>query len=350
MAVFKDEKGRWGFSVRYKDAFGNTKQKKSVNKDWTKKKAKEEEKKFIAKATNTAITLENLRQIYMQSKKLKIKESTYVNKEINYYNYIEPYFGEMDISKINETMIEHWQQQLLARGLSLSTIKIIQGELKAMLLFAFKRRFINNLIVIENIVNDKPIEEKKKFITKEELDLISEELKKRKNRNLHNAIHVLYYTGLRIGELLALTNNDVVGNSLLIRKSYNRKLNKISSTKSNKSRTVTVSDRILGLIKEQEEYYRASGIKGDLYLFGGYQPMDPSYIRKQYQLTCNQLGIEKTTIHALRHTHVSNLIALGFNVFQISERTGHSVEMINNIYGHVISNPQIDMANKLEKL
>ena len=44
--------------------------------------------------------------------------------------------------------------------------------------------------------------------------------------------------------------------------------------------------------------------------------------------------LEPFKIHDLRHSHVSTLIELGFTAFEISKRLGHSVEMVNNTYGH----------------
>lgn len=350
MSVFKDEKGRWGFSVRYTDVLGNRKQKKSVNKNWTKKQAKIEEEKFLSNATNTAFTFEQLRNIYMTSKELKIKESTYRHKESLYRNYIEQYFKNFDISKIDEYQIESWQKKLLDRGLKLSSIRCIQSELISTLNYGYKRRLIKRKIFVDHIVSDAPKTIEKKFITKNEFDAICDVALRKNRRNLYIVIQCLYYTGMRIGELLALTNNDINGNVITISKTYNHVLNKVTTTKNNTIRNVTVSDRIIDMLNEKKQHYRDCGIKGNFYIFGGNKPSSRTYFYNEYRKICDELHITPSKLHTLRHTHVSNLIALGFNPFEISERTGHSVEMIHKIYGHVIDNPQVNMANKLETL
>lgn len=349
MAVFKDDKGRWGFSVRYIDAFGKRKQKKSVNKEWTKKQAKIEEEKFLNIVTSSAITVNDLREIYMQSCSVKLKENTIYQKEIFYNTYIESYFGKMRIDKVDERTVELWQIEIKKKNLKTSTLNIILGELMAMLHFAYRRRFIVRPIIAEKFKNDTPIENTSKTISKEQFDLICEEAMKI-NKTFYLLLQVLYYTGMRVGEALALTNKDIENNSISISKTYAVRIQKISSTKTNKARKVVISNRLLDLINEQIVYYRNCGIQKDLYIFGGISPISYNTIQYEYKKICDKLNITPTNIHSLRHTHVSNLIALGFNVFEISHRTGHSVEMINKTYGHVMKNPQSDMAEKLENL
>lgn len=347
MSVFKDEKGRWGFSVRYTDAFGTRKQKKSVNKNWTKKQAKLEEEKFLNENNQTAITMDELRDLYIKSKTNHIKWSSMYTKDMKYKNHIAPYFGKFPITKITEATIERWQDELLKKGLSDGTLNGIQGELISMINFAFRRNLITRPLVINHISTNKPLERKEKTITRQQFDMICEELSN--NRVTYACVQLLYYSGMRIGEALALTNLDIEGNVIHVTKGKAHN-GSITSPKTNKMRSVVVSDRIIGILNEQINYYRACGIKGTVYLFGGDKPYTHSAIQLQYRTTCDKLGISPRNVHALRHTHVSNLIALGYNVFEISERTGHSVEMINKVYGHVINNPQKSMAERLENM
>lgn len=346
MSVFKDDKGRWGFSVRYTDVFGNRKQKKSVNKDWTKKQAKLEEQKFLAKETHTAMTFDEFREIYMQSVELRLKNTTLTSKDIRYNKYIKPYFGQLQLEKIDEAIVEKWQAMMLKTNLKNWSLKAIQGELIAMLNFAHKRRFIIRPIVIHSLKTNEPLEKKQKIVTKKQFDDICEKIT---NRMVYVNIQLLYYSGMRIGESLALTEHDIDGNTIHITKNRSRD-GEITSTKTNEARDVVVSDRIIELLNERIAYYKNCGIKGTIYIFGGHKPVAHQSIQIPYTKVCDELGIEPRNLHALRHTHVSNLIALGFNTFEISERTGHSVKMINEIYGHVINNPQANMAQKLENL
>jgi integrase len=350
MAIIKDEKGRWGFSVRYTDAFGNKKQKKAVNKDWTKKQAKLEEEKFIASATNTTITLDELRIIYIESKSIKLRTSTIIRKDNYYSKHIKPYFGKMRINNIDENTIDKWQAIMLKKNLKLSTIKGIQAELMTMLRFAYKRRYIDRPVIVDYPTNENPEEEKIKFVTKEQFDFLSDYIENNCDRFLYVLIQLLYYSGMRISEALALTNLDIDGNVVTVSKSLSARTHKVTKTKTGKTRKVVLSDRIIKLLQEQIEYYRKCGMLGNVYLFGGNKPYTYGHIRNTYSSICEKLNFQPNNVHAFRHTHVSNLIKLGFNTFEIADRTGHSVQMINKVYGHVIINPQYNMAEKLENL
>jgi integrase len=60
------------------------------------------------------------------------------------------------------------------------------------------------------------------------------------------------------------------------------------------------------------------------------------------------LGIE-CTLHGLRHTHVSQLIASGLDVLTISRRIGHASPSITlNVYGHLFANTDARAAEILE--
>ena len=111
-----------------------------------------------------------------------------------------------------------------------------------------------------------------------------------------------------------------------------------------------MSDRIVDLLKQREQYYRQCGMQNDVYYFGGTKPFSYKYIGYYYEKACREANIHPSNLHSLRHSHVSNLIKLGFNVFEISERTGHSPNMIESTYGHILDDPQTKMAKMLEKL
>ena len=63
---------------------------------------------------------------------------------------------------------------------------------------------------------------------------------------------------------------------------------------------------------------------------------------------CEKSGIKRIRIHDIRHSHVSLLIELGFTPLLIAERIGDTVDMVNNIYGHLYPNKDKDVAEKLQ--
>ena len=277
-------------------------------------------------------------------------EQITVRKENIYSKHIEQSIGSMSIDKIDETIIEEWQRNLARTSLKTSSKKVIQNELSAMLRFAYKRKFIKRLPMIDAIVADTPDEEKKKFLTKEQFDTLCDHIQRNYDESLYAMVQLLYYSGLRIGEALVITTKDLNGNVLYINKTFSSATNKINRTKNGKNRYVVLSDKIVELLKGREQYYRQCGMENDLYYFGGVKPFSYKNIGYYYEKACRELNIEPSNLHSLRHSHVSNLIKLGFNSFEISERTGHSPKMIESTYGHILDDPQTKMAKMLEKL
>ena len=68
------------------------------------------------------------------------------------------------------------------------------------------------------------------------------------------------------------------------------------------------------------------------------------------QRGCAASGVKRIRIHDLRHSHVSLLIDIGFDVVSISKRLGHSKEQVTLRYAHMFPNRQREMADALQKI
>ena len=78
--------------------------------------------------------------------------------------------------------------------------------------------------------------------------------------------------------------------------------------------------------------------------------LDENAIRTRKNKWCEQAQVKQIRIHDFRHSHVSLLINMGFNPFEIAKRLGHTVEMVNETYGHLFQEAQQNMINKLDEL
>ena len=71
--------------------------------------------------------------------------------------------------------------------------------------------------------------------------------------------------------------------------------------------------------------------------------------RKEWSLAIAQLGLPRVSLHALRHTHASQLIASGMDVLTISRRLGHGSPTITlGVYGHLVANTDDRAAQLIE--
>lgn len=162
------------------------------------------------------------------------------------------------------------------------------------------------------------------------------------------AFEVLYWTGLRVGELLALTPEDIdlEKHTISINKSYQRLQGEdyITDPKTEKSnRTVSIPDF---LCEELEEYMAMLyGFKKNDRLF----QITKSYLHHEMIRGAKISGVKRIRIHDIRHSHVSLLIGMGFSAVDIAGRMGHESIDITLHYAHMFPSAQKDMANKLNE-
>ena len=163
------------------------------------------------------------------------------------------------------------------------------------------------------------------------------------------AFQILFWTGIRIGELLALTFADVdfEGKTIRINKSYQRLKGRdiITPPKTPKSnRMVSIPQFLVDDIQDyKESLYDPQ--PDDRVI-----PVAKTFLEKEMIRGVKQSGVKKIRIHDLRHSHASLLIELGFSVKEIAERLGHeNVETTLNIYSHLYPDKQDRLAKRLDQ-
>ena len=158
---------------------------------------------------------------------------------------------------------------------------------------------------------------------------------------------MLYWTGIREGELLALTSADFdfEKRTVTINKSFQHLNGRdiITSPKTEKSNRTIQLPKFL--CDEMQDYIgMLYGAEKDTRLF----PISKTALYRAMKTGCEKAGVKKIRIHDLRHSHVSLLIDLGFSAVEIADRMGHeSVDMTYH-YAHMFPSRQDEMANKLE--
>jgi integrase len=172
-------------------------------------------------------------------------------------------------------------------------------------------------------------------------------------------------TGLRRGELLALTWGKVDVDSAKIR--VERSLEETKAGLRFKQPKTRHGRRMISLppwiVRDLEAYRRVQleerlrlglgKLSDDALLFpaeDGDSPRSPDKFSKGWARVVARSKLPRVTFHALRHTHVSQLIASGMDVLTISRRLGHSSPTITlNVYGHLFSNTDDQAAQIMER-
>lgn len=163
------------------------------------------------------------------------------------------------------------------------------------------------------------------------------------------AFEMLYWTGIREGEMLALTPKDFdfKAETVTINKSYQRLKGRdvITTPKTKKSNRTIKMPKFL--CEEMEEYLGMFyGAEENDRIF----PVSKSYMHHEMDRGAKAAGVKRIRIHDLRHSHVSLLIEMGFTALAIADRLGHESIEVTYRYAHLFPSKQTEMANKLDDL
>ena len=161
------------------------------------------------------------------------------------------------------------------------------------------------------------------------------------------AFEMLYWCGIREGELLALTpaDFDFPKRTVTISKSYQRISGRdvITTPKTEKSNRTITMPRFL--VEEIQEYL---AMQYDIGLNDRLFPITKDYLYREMQRGCKETGVKSIRIYDLRHSHISLLIDQGFSAVAIAGRVGHESIDITYNYAHLFPSKQAEMADKLD--
>lgn len=292
-----------------------------------------------------SILFKNFVEIYLESMEHRIKENTLMTKQNIFYHHIVPYLGEMKLDEITPKDIIHWQDQVMKDNNYKQTyLKAIHNQLSA--LFNYAVRFYGLKSNPARLAGNMGIEEvdETKFWTKEEYLTFSRAMMNKEES--YHAFEILYWCGIRLGELLALTAEDFdfEKKTLRINKSYQHIKGKdvITMPKTRKSnRVLTLPDF---LAEEMQDYIsRLPYLKVDDRIF----TITKSGLHHEIDRGCRETGVKRIRVHDLRHSHVSMLIEMGFSAVNIANRVGHESVKVTYRYAHMFPNKDLMIAKKL---
>ena len=352
MPVYKNEKnGTWYVMIRYKDWTGSNKQKCQRGFE-TKHDALQWEAQFkLQQASDIDMTMDSFYKLYVKDIKPRLKENTWMTKEEIIEKKILPYFGKRKMSEITAKDVIDWQNKMMnlqkknGGNYSPSYLKTIHAEISA--LFNHATRYYqlrNNPARIAGCMGEEDSKEMS-FWTKEEYMDFAEEIMDKPI--VYYAFELLYWCGIREGELLALTPSDFdfEKSTLRINKSYQRLKGKdvITTPKTKKSNRVIKLPNFL--CEEMQDCLKMFyDIKSEDRIF---QSLSKHVLANEMRRGCKASGVKVIRIHDLRHSHVSFLINKGFTALEIGNRVGHETERITYRYAHLFPNKQDEMAEFL---
>lgn len=340
MSVYKDGK-TWRVQFRYKDAFGKLRQTTKRGFE-TKKEALHWERSFLLKANySERMFFQDLYELYIKDQEYRLKQNTMITKQNIFEQKILPYFKNKRIDEITPVKIRDWQNIMLdttdskGKKLSATYLKTINNQLSAIFNYAVNYHNLSyNPCKRAGSIGTKKAKEMKIW-TVDEFNLFSNTLKKDKDKFINYVgFNVLFWTGIRIGELLALTLEDIDFDKKILRinKSYQRINGQdvVTSPKtSNSVRTLHIGDNLIEIFKEYLSYlYKPIP---EMRLFD----CTKSKFEKDIKYYANVCGLKMIRLHDLRHSHASYLFNQGIDIITISKRLGHEdIKTTLNVYAH----------------
>lgn len=351
MSIYKDKNGSWYTKFRYKDWQGNVKwiTKRGFG---TKREASQWEREFLLQKSNDmSMCFSDFIKIYESDIGPRLKRSTFECKHHIIETKLLPYFGKKKVCDITAADIVQWQNLLLThldpstgKRYSSSYLKTIHNQLSAVLNHAVRFYGLqkNEARTAGNMGSEKGIV--MKFWTKEEYLRFADAMMD--DPKAYYCFEVLYWCGIREGELLALTSDDIdfKSSTISISKTYHRIKGEdvITDPKTPKSRRIVEMPEFI-----RDELCDYFSMCPNLASTDRIFPVTKEYLLRRMISGSEKAGVKRIRIHDLRHSHVSLLINMGFSALEIAERVGHESIDITYRYAHLFPNTQKTMANRL---
>lgn len=355
MGAYRDESGNgtWFTKFTYTNWRGEKINKKKRGFK-TKKEALRWEEDFLREqAGNLDMTFSEFFKQYEKDMRPRLRENTWRTKEQIISTKVIPYLGDLKVNEISKNSIVKWQNKLMkevdSKGekYSQTYLRTIHAQLSSVLNHACKYYNLKTNVARDvGTMGEKEASEML-FWTEEEYGKFIGAVKDKPIS--FYAFEILYWCGLRIGELLALTKEkfNFTNNTIRINQSLQRidRENIITEPKTKKSiRTVVMPD------------FLAEGIKN--YMAGIYKlkdnqlifPITKAYLHHEMTRGSEKAGVKRIRVHDLRHSHVSLLIELGYSAIAIADRLGHESIDITYRYAHLFPSKQDEMAESLSNI
>lgn len=353
MPVHQDEKTKtWYVKCYYTDYTGTKRQRKKRGFK-RQKDAKEWERNFLeTQQADVTMTFENFIKLYNEDMKHRLREHTYNQKQYIIEKKLLPFFGNLPISQITPVLVRKWQNELTSyrndqdKPYSETYLRAINNQLTAIMNYAVRYYGLKENPCRKAGTIGKNHAEEMQIWTSEEFKHFLEKVSDKPSSRA--GFLILYYTGLRIGELLALEYADIDFEhcQITVNKSYQRIKDRDVITPPKTPRSVRTISIPIFLRDELKGYTdKLYGLQKHDRIF----PYTKHFFEHEMKRGIKLAGTKPIRIHDLRHSHASLLIELGLSPVAVADRLGHEkVETTLNTYSHLFPHKREEVAEKLQ--
>lgn len=256
---------------------------------------------------------------YVQSNN---KPSEYKNKTSVFKVHLLPYFGKLNLDQISAYKIEEFKSLKIKTTLSPKTINKMLSCLRKALNTAQDWGLLTNVPKIK-LLRVPP--QKFDYLKAEEANYLLDNT----TGIWHDIFLLALKTGLRFGEIIALSWDDVDFEHKLLTIRHSLVQGILDSPKSNKIRYIPMTDTLITMLQRlpnQDDY---------VFTLGNNKPMKQIYCIKNLMRICKELKMRRITWHVFRHSFASQLANNGVSMRVIQELLGHSDITTTMRYAHL---------------
>lgn len=293
-------------------------------------------------------------QNYCGYLKYEKKESTLYTIIHTFEPHILPYFKDKNMFRLKTEDIKEWQKIMTGKTkedgnkYSNARIKTIWTYFKSFIRWSNKEYETPD--IFKNLTAPKKKEIKKAYTiwTKEQFEQYYQNINILRDKAL---FRVLYYSGMRIGELQALTPEDYKDGKLHIYKTYTKKTldntpYKITELKNYKEHYIPLPKHTKEILENWLNYKQENKLPNK-YIFGGDNPISPNAIKNAHTKYTQKANLPTIRIHDFRHSYASLLVSIGTNFSVIATLLGDSLDQIIKTYAHTTESDIIKAINSI---
>lgn len=319
----------------------------------TQRNAKEFERQFFDQQnTSSDILFSSLVENYPEDMQHRLKPTTMENKRFIIDGKLLPYFGRLKVCDIDTMKIRKWQNEFISyrdengKPFSQTYLKTVNNQLSALMNYAAAHyRLPFNPCKAAGSMGKSKADEMSIW-TQAQYEQFSCAIQK---SAVKLAFDMLFYTGMRTGELLALTPADILPTRRVdINKNFAKvkgeELLLVPKTQKAK-RCISIPDFLYDDIHEYISKLLYGINNEDRIIY-----FTKSALEKEIKQTSKKAGLQPIRVHDLRHSHASMLIELGFTPLEIAEHLGHeSIKTTLDTYSHLYPDKDQKLADRLNQ-
>lgn len=293
-------------------------------------------------------TLSQFYERWITSKERSLKPSTLASYEVAFRKHILPRLGKKRLSDFRPLDIQAFVDSLSSDSLSPATVGRIYRYLRACIRQAVAWEVINEN-PCKGIILPRVPKEELVFLDHQEIRRLLETAKEPEKA----LFAILALAGLRLGEALALQWKDIDFDmrAIYVTKSFSY-WGGIQEPKTEASRrAVPLLPALADILLDHHDFMTNPEPDDFLFQTRGLRPLDPANARKRFEETLKRAGLKRVTLHSLRHSYASIMLASGASIKALQHALGHSqVTMTLGTYGHLLEEKMDEAVARMDAL